>query len=73
MGPKLETLAFRIWQIADPLGWDVTIQALADELEVSKRDVKAVLARKGWANRVRADRKDTSLVLKDDEGAGLWD
>lgn len=73
MGPKLETLAFRIWQVADPVGWDVTVQALADELEVSKRDIKAVLNRKGWASRVRADRKDTSLVLRDDKEVGLWD
>jgi hypothetical protein len=73
MGPKLETLAFRIWQIADPVGWDITVQALADELEVSKRDIKAVLNRKGWANRVRADRRDTSLVLRDDKEVGLWD
>lgn len=73
MGPKLETLAFRIWQIADPVGWDVTVQALADELEVSKRDIKAVLNRKGWASRVRADLRDTSLVLRDDKEVGLWD
>jgi len=73
MDPKLETLAFRIWQIADPVGWDVTVQALADELEVSKRDIKAVLNRKGWASRVRADRRDTSLVLRDDKEVGLWD
>ena len=73
MGPKLDTLAFRIWQIADPVGWDVTVQALADELEVSKRDIKAVLNRKGWASRVRADRRDTSLVLRDDKEVGLWD
>lgn len=73
MGPKLETLAFRIWQIADPVGWDITVQALADELEVSKRDIKAVLNRKGWASRVRADRRDTSLVLRDDKEVGLWD
>lgn len=73
MGAKFEALAFRIWQTADPLGWDITIDALAEELDVSRRDIKTVLGRKGWANRVRADRKDTSLVLRDDEGAGLWD
>ena len=73
MDPKLETLAFRIWQIADPVGWDITVQALADELEASKRDIKAVLNRKGWASRVRADRRDTSLVLRDDKEVGLWD
>lgn len=72
MGPKIETLAFRIWQYAEPLGWDATVQEIAEHLDVNSRSVRSVLKQKGWYGRVRTESKDTTSSYKD-EGEALWD
>lgn len=48
--------AFRIWQFAEPLGWDCTTPEIADAINENARWVGRVIARKGWSNRVRARR-----------------
>lgn len=53
MNPKTTALAFRIWQYAHPMGWDVTLKETADALGVSWMTVRNVAARRGWANRFR--------------------
>ena len=73
MNPRQQALAYRIWALAEPVGWDLTPTALAEELDVSVQQVRWILRKKGWSTRVRAEKKDMSLVLRDDEGAGLWD
>jgi hypothetical protein len=49
----MEALAFRIWQYANPLGWDVTAGDVADELRSTPQMVGIVCRAKGWGSRLR--------------------
>jgi hypothetical protein len=53
---RREALCYRIWAYANPLGWDVNVTDLAQELDVSHQRVGAALKAKGWTNRIRVDR-----------------
>jgi hypothetical protein len=56
MTPRSAALAFRIWQYAEPLGWDCSVKDIAEGLgDVSWQRVRKVLHLKGWSNRVRRD------------------
>lgn len=52
--PRSQALAFRVWQVADPEGWDMTHAEIAEALGVSTGRVRAVCGLKGWSSRVRA-------------------
>lgn len=53
MSPRSMALAFRIWQVCEPVGWNLTIGQIAEELEEPLARVRWVIAKKGWGNRVR--------------------
>lgn len=68
-GPSPRTLAlrFRIWQIAEPSGWNLTSAEIADRLgDVSSGTVAQCIRYAGWANRVRTSQRDTSAAAPDD-------
>lgn len=50
--PRLEALAFRIWQVADPHGWRVTVDDLAAMLDEPEDELRLVVRAKGWCGRV---------------------
>lgn len=56
MSPRTEALAYRIWAYAEPRGWDVSINDIADALDVTVRRCGKVCATKGWTSRLRASR-----------------
>lgn len=50
-------LRFRIWQYANPRGWDVTFEEVAAALDVSSKAIGPVARHAGWVERFRvADR-----------------
>ena len=55
MTPKQNALAFRIWQYAEPLGWDCTAAEIADAVRSTPQAVWIVCKAKGWGTRVRSD------------------
>lgn len=54
MNPRTEALAFRIWQHANPLEWNMTYVEVADALGVSEERIRAVCMVKKWNSRFRA-------------------
>lgn len=52
--PRTNALAFRIWQIAEPLGWNISIPEIAQELNVGVTRIRRTVVLKGWSSRVRA-------------------
>lgn len=60
VNPKTEALAFRIWAYASPLGWDCTINEIADELGENRQRVNAVCRLKAWSGRLRHMSTDTN-------------
>ena len=51
--PRTEALAFRIWQFANPRGWDCSAIEIAEHLDLSTNVVVGICAAKGWHNRLR--------------------
>ncbi|GKT33496.1 hypothetical protein ADUPG1_007382, partial [Aduncisulcus paluster] len=49
-----QALAYRIWGVCDPIGWDCTVHEIAAALGENWRRVNLVLNEKGWSNRIRA-------------------
>ncbi len=70
MSIKTEALAFLIWKIADPLGWDVTIPDIAQQLDKPESQIRAVCNRKGWSSRVRASRKPKAIPAFSQQASG---
>lgn len=58
MTPKSEALAFRIWQAAQPIGWNVTIAEMAEIIGEPMPPVRAVCIKKRWLSRFRTADKD---------------
>ncbi len=56
MTPRSEALAYRIWGYADPKGWDVSVDEIAQALDVSVQRCGTIIGRKGWITRLRAGR-----------------
>lgn len=54
MNVKTEAAAFRIWQYAEPLGWNVTLREVAEKLGIAVTFAGRVAAQKGWSTRFRA-------------------
>jgi hypothetical protein len=69
--PAHEALAYRIWGVAKPLEWDVSISQLADTLKADRRTVQSVLQMKGWLNRTRATAQPGYRV-RDDEVSDVF-
>lgn len=59
---RREALAFRIWQVCQPIGWNITIHEAADRLGVRANAVLGAARVKGWLNRFRTQRLDTSGI-----------
>ena len=60
MNVKWESLAFRIWQFANPKEWDVTYSEVANGIGISYQEVSMIARAKGWEDRFRDTRKEHS-------------
>lgn len=69
MTPKQNALAFRIWQYAEPLGWDCTAAEIADAVRSTPQAVVSVVKMKGWWTRIRTTRSEN--VMRRWNGAGI--
>ena len=58
MSPRVEAMAFRIWQYANPRGWDCTVGEIAEALDMHPIPVGRVCAMRGWHVRLRKTRFD---------------
>ena len=56
--PRAHRYAFQLWRFCEPLGWNVTLQDIADEIGLPPNHVAHILNQKGWSSRVRTSRKD---------------
>ncbi len=62
--PRSQAIAYRIWAIAKPLEWDISIADLAEQLNLSHHSIRSVLQLKGWINRLRlSERRDNNDML----------
>lgn len=61
MTPHYEAIAFRVWQAAEPVGWNATIPEIAARIDVDTRVVGRVVSAKGWRHRFRTDKTDRQL------------
>lgn len=59
MSPSSEAIAFRIWAFAAPIGWDATMQEVAEHLGISEASARAIVQAKGWTARLRKRSRDT--------------
>ena len=58
MSPRMEAMAFRIWQYANPRGWDCTVGEIAEALDMHPIPVGRVCAMRGWHVRLRKTQFD---------------
>lgn len=73
--PRTETIAYRIWGYAKPIGWDCTSTDIADALDLTAASVRRVIHLKGWGNRVRCNVKSKPIKPAsgfDGVSAGVW-
>lgn len=57
--PKGEALAFRIWQYAEPLGWECTTTEVADAIRSTPTAVSNIARAKGWNTKLRKSGYDS--------------
>lgn len=71
--PRNEAFAFRIWQIAEPLGWDIRMGEVAEQLGDTKQRVTRIVYMKQWQTRCRAAHRDVDVIhyRTDDQGRTL--
>lgn len=51
--PRVLALRFRIWQFAEPRGWNVTTSEIAEGLgDLTSRHVGLILRAAGWSGRI---------------------
>ena len=55
--PSTLALRFRIWAIANPMGWNMTLVEVADALGEDVRRVVGVARYAGWLPRFRTTRR----------------
>jgi len=63
---KAMVLRYRIWAYAAPMGWNVTVQDIADALNDTPSRIATVLHLAGWTHRIRVSRHDQRAI-----GGGL--
>jgi hypothetical protein len=63
MTPRAQSIAFQIWRYCEPLGWNVTLQELADETNTTKARIGRILKAKKWHTRIRANKCDYHLEI----------
>jgi hypothetical protein len=51
--PVSAALAFRIWQYAQPIGWDCTVAEIAAELREPVQRVGRICSARGWNYKLR--------------------
>lgn len=68
MSPHQEAIAFRIWQFAEPLGWDCTRAEIASALGLTLGTIHIICAKKGWSGRLRH-----TSASKVESPKGSWD
>lgn len=70
---RSETLAFRVWAHAKPLGWDCTIAEIADAIDEDMERIRRVCQLKGWGRRFRVQRRrvDLDLTEGDDDAVSM--
>ena len=51
--PRTEALAYRIWSVANPRGWNMTCTEIADELDETPARIRSILRVKKWGGRLR--------------------
>ena len=56
MTVKTEVTAFKIWNLCEPLGWDIKISEVAAQLDLDAPHVSAVCVTKGWMGRLRSSK-----------------
>lgn len=67
LSARSQALAFRIWQVAQPAGWDMTIAEAADRLGAPLPSVRAVVVCKGWASRFRVSEHSRRIHARLDQ------
>ena len=58
MSPADEALAFRIWQYANPIGWDCQMKDVAEHLGIHWQRVRSIALKKGWNERFRLSKQN---------------
>lgn len=58
LSPSTHAAAYRIWAVANPLGWDCTYAEISKETGFSHQKISAVAKVKGWTGRFRATETD---------------
>lgn len=53
--PHIEALAFRIWQVAEPRDWSLSLTELSAMLGEEVAELRGVCRRKGWIGRLAAE------------------
>ena len=62
--PRTEALAYRIWAVANPRGWNMTCTEIADELDEPFGRVRAVMTAKRWLGRLRSSENHSIDMIK---------
>jgi hypothetical protein len=52
---RSDAIAFRIWQYANPIGWDCNLSDVAEALGVTTNTARAIAQWRGWLGRFRKD------------------
>jgi hypothetical protein len=58
LSPTTEAMAFRIWQYAEPLGWNCTHADVAKAIGETTQRVRRVCELKEWNGRMRSTKVD---------------
>ncbi|MGR3495406.1 hypothetical protein [Citreimonas sp.] len=59
LSPRAMMLAYRIWAVADPVDWSVSLPELAAMLGEDVDELRRVCKRKGWLSRLAADEPES--------------
>ena len=60
MNPRIEAIAFRIWQYCKPREWNTTVVEIADALDLPMTTVRNLCTKRGWSNRLRVMSSDAA-------------
>lgn len=60
--PRHKALAYRIWGVCEPAGWNMTYAEVAERLGVNPNAVIGIAKMRGWLNRFRTTRLDTAGI-----------